>query len=74
MKKIEYFGTLILEGGLRLHFHEEFKHSDDIPDWIMMIENGELFTEIYTLIWIKEDGTEKVFYIPTDRILAYSLN
>ena len=71
-KTVEYSGTLILEGGVRIDFYMEFDSEEDAPDWIHGILNGELPTQGY--IWITEEETSKDFFIPVGKILAYHLN
>ena len=71
-KRQHYWGTLILEGGVRIDFDNSWDNPNDVPDWIYAIQGGELPTD--PLIWITETRTYKEFYIPKEKILAYCVD
>lgn len=71
MKKILYHGILILERGIRINFEMDFEHIDDAPKWVNRVLYGDLPTQEF--LWIVEEGTNKIFYIPKNKILAYSV-
>jgi len=70
-KEIKYWGTLILEGGVRIEFEQEFRHCDDVFDWILSLNDAEL--PLSDLIYITEAVSKKAFIIPREKVLAYCL-
>lgn len=70
-KKITYWGTLILEGGIKFDFHEEFESHDEVPDWMVSIGNGESVSD--EMLFVREKSSCRNYLIPRQRVLAYSL-
>ena len=70
-KKSRYYGVLILEGGVKFKFENIFDCQEDVPEWMIDIENFDLPTA--DCIWADLEGVPEMHVIPTKKILAYYL-